>query len=178
MNDEILTHNEEYDLDIKLTIKKTSKPVIDWIEDAVHRIVHFGEFINKLKLELEENDVTIRSITYPKEDARDYGPFIIFDIGDDYCIKFSTVCTILRDCLTITLNEKRRIGGKTLSNCTRVICTTKCEYNEPYKILSWWSQELEPEHPTTILENKLKNAIDSVITKHLIEIVATENDII
>ena len=175
MNDEILTHNEEYDLDIKLTIKKSSKPVIDWIEDAVHRIVHFGEFIDKLKLELEENDVTIRDIIYPKEDARDYGPFIIFDIDDDYCIKFSTLGTILKDCLTVTLNEKCRMGGTTLSNCTRVICNIKCEYSEPYKILSWWSQGLEPEHPTTVLENKLRTAIGNVITKHSIEIVSTEN---
>jgi hypothetical protein len=167
--------NEEYELDIKLTIKKALKPVVDWMEDSVHRIVNFGEFIDNLKSELEENDVIIRDIIYPKDDARDYGPFIIFDIDEDYCIKFSTDCTILKDCLTVTLNEKCGMGGKTLSKCTRVICNIKCEYSEPYKILSWWS--LEQEHPTTVLENKLKTAIDNVITKHLVEIISTENDI-
>lgn len=176
MDGEILSYNKECDLEVKLTVKKSFKPVVEWMEDVVHRIVHFGEFIDNLKPELEENDVIIRDIIYPKEDVRDYGPFIIFDIDEDYCIKFSTVGTILKDCLTITLNEKCRMGGKTLSNCTRVICNIKCEYSEPYKILSWWSQGLEPEHPTTVLENKLKTAIDNVITKHSIEIIATEND--
>lgn len=176
MNDEILSCNEECDLEVKLTIKKSFKPVVDWMEDAVHRIVHFGEFIDNLKPELEENDVTIKDIIYPKEDARDYGPFIIFDIDDDYCIKFSTVGTILKDTLTVTLNEKCIMGGKCLSNCTRAICDIKCEYNKPYKILSWWTEGLEPEHPTTVLENKMINAIDNVITKHSIGIIATEND--
>jgi hypothetical protein len=169
--------NGEYEIDIKLTIKKAFKPVVDWMEDTVHRIVNFGEFIDNLKVELEENDVTIRDIIYPKEDVRDYGPVIIFDIDEDYCIKFSTVGTILKDTLTVTLNEKCRMGGKTLSNCTRVICNIKCEYSEPYKILSWWSPGLEQKHPTTVLENKLKTAIDNVITKHLVEIISTENDI-
>lgn len=169
--------NGEYELDIKLTIKKAFKPVVDWMEDAVHGIINFGEFIDNLKPELEENDVTIRDIIYPKEDVRDYGPFIIFDIDEDYCIKFSTVYTILKDTLTVTLNEKCRMGGKTLSNCTRAICNIKCEYSEPYKILSWWSLGLEQEHPTTVLENKLKTAIDNVITKHSVEIISTENDI-
>ncbi len=171
-----------YDFEINLTIKKSSKksskPVIDWMEDAVHRIVYFSEFIDKLKLELEENDVTIRDITYPKEDVREYGPFIIFDIDEDHCIKFSTFGTILKDSLTVTLNEKCRMGEKTRSNCTRVSCNIKCKYGEPYKILSWWSQGLEPEHPTTVLENKLRTAIDNVVTKRLIEIVATDNAII
>jgi hypothetical protein len=176
MNDEILSYNKECDLEVKLTIKKSFMPVVDWMEDTIHRIVHFGEFINKLKPELEENDVTIRDIIYPKEDERNCGPFIIFDINEDYCIKFSTVGTILKDCLTVTLNEKCRIDEKTLSNCTRTICDIKCEYGKPYKILSLWSEGLEPEHPTTVLENKMINAIDNVITKHSIEITAIEND--
>jgi hypothetical protein len=166
--------NAEYEVDIKLTIKKTSMPVIDWMEDEVHRIVHFGEFIDRLKLELEENDVVIRDIIYPKDDVREYAPFIIFDIDDVYCIKFSTNGTILKDCITVTLNEKCRIDGNTLSKSNMVICNIKCKYNEPCKILSWWSPEQE--HQATNLENKLRTAIDNVIAKHSVEIISTEND--
>ena len=157
--------NAEYEVDIKLTIKKTSMPVIDWMEDAVHRIVHFGEFIDRLKLELEENDVVIRDIIYPKDDVRDYAPFIIFDIDDDYRIKFSTNGTILKDSITVTLS---------VCNVTVVICNIKCKYNEPCKIMTWWSPEQE--HQARNLENKLRTAIDNVIAKHSVEIISTEND--